>query len=55
MMTSLGGWHILILLGYFLVIAVIVVVAVFAIRWAVLSALKAHTRWIDAGKPASRR
>ena len=51
MMSTLGGWHILILLGYVAVIALIVVVAAFAIRWAVLSALKAHTRWIDNGKP----
>ncbi|MBZ4485737.1 hypothetical protein LQ938_10870 [Microbacterium sp. cx-55] len=51
MMASLGGWHILILLGYVLVIALIVVVAALAVRWAVLSALKAHTRWVDAGKP----
>jgi len=36
---------------WLVVLAVIAAILFFVIRWAVLSALKAHTRWVDAGKP----
>lgn len=51
MYTGFAGMHLLFLLIYLVVIAAVIVGVIFAIRWAVLSALKAHTRWIDNGKP----
>lgn len=51
MFSGLAGWHLIILLVYGLLIAAAVVGAYFIIRAAVLSALKAHTRWVDAGRP----
>ncbi|WP_159499325.1 hypothetical protein [Microbacterium sp. 18062] len=50
MFSGLAGWHILIILGYALVVVVVIVIAALVIRWAVLSALKAHTRWVDQGR-----
>lgn len=40
-------------LVWLVAIAVVVATLFFVIRYAVLSALKAHTRWLDAGKPSS--
>lgn len=51
MFSGLAGWHLIILVVYGLLIAGAVVGAYFLIRGAVLSALKAHTRWVDSGKP----
>ncbi len=48
MMIGTVGW--IVLLGYLVAIVLLIVVAGVVIRWAVLSALKAHTRWIDQGK-----
>ena len=48
MMIGSVGW--IVLLRYLVVIVLFLVIAGFVIRWAVLSALKAHTRWIDQGK-----
>jgi uncharacterized membrane protein len=50
MVSGLAGWHIIILLVYVVVIAAAVVGLYFLVRGAVLSALKAHTRWVDNGK-----
>lgn len=51
MFSGLAGWHLIILVVYGLLIAGAVVGAYFLIRGAVLSALKAHTRRVDSGKP----
>jgi uncharacterized membrane protein len=51
MVTGFAGWHLLFVLLYIVIVVAIIVAVIFAIRWAVLSALKAHTRWIDSGKP----
>ncbi|WP_458042503.1 MULTISPECIES: hypothetical protein [Bacteria] len=51
MVSSLGGWHLFGLLIYVVMIAIAVVLAYFVIRLAVFHALKAHTRWVDNGKP----
>lgn len=48
MVSGFTGWFVLLI--YVLMIAALVVAAYFVIRGAVLSALKAHTRWVDAGK-----
>jgi hypothetical protein len=44
-----NGW--MFLLVYVVLIAAAVVGLYFLVRGAVLSALKAHTRWVDSGKP----
>ena len=49
MFMGLNGW--LFILIYALFIAAIIVAVYFLIRLAVLHALKAHTRWVDSGKP----
>lgn len=47
-----AGTHLLILVFvYALVIGVVGVAVYFAVRLAVLHALKAHTRWLDQGRP----
>jgi len=51
MFSGLAGWHLIILVIYGLLIAGAVVGAYFLIRSAVLSAMKAHTRWLDEGRP----
>ncbi|WP_180968953.1 hypothetical protein [Microbacterium aurantiacum] len=51
-MMGLSGMHlVLILLVYAMAALAIGAVIYFAVRLAVLHALKAHTRWVDAGKP----
>lgn len=50
MTQGLAGWH-LILLIYPLLIAIAIFALYFLVRLAVFHALKAHTRWIDKGKP----
>ena len=48
----LAGPHLLILLLVYLVILAVIGAAVyFVVRLAVLHALKAHTRWMDQGRP----
>lgn len=51
MFSAIGGVHLFILLTWVLGIVVIGAVAYVVVRLAVLSALKAHTRWVDGGKP----
>lgn len=48
MVTGFTGWFVLLI--YVLLIAAVFVGAYVVIRAAVLSALKAHTRWVDLGK-----
>lgn len=51
-MVAVGGVHVIILLLVWVVgIAVIGAAVYFAVRLAVTHALKAHTRWVDNGKP----
>jgi uncharacterized membrane protein len=54
-MAGLTGWYMLFIMPFVwaIVAALIGLVVYFAVRFAVLHALKAHTRWVDAGKPAS--
>lgn len=49
MFTAFTGWFIIAL--YVLFLAALIVALYFLIRLAVLHALKAHSRWIDLGKP----
>lgn len=51
MCSGLAGWHLLSLVMFLVVAAIIATVLYFVIRLAVLHALKAHTRWVDQGKP----
>jgi len=52
MFSAVGGAHLLILLlTWGVAIVVVAAVAYVVVRLAVLHALKAHTRWIDSGKP----
>lgn len=52
--AGLPHFLIVMLVGFLwiIVLAVIAAILFFTIRYAVLSAQKAHTRWVDAGKPA---
>jgi hypothetical protein len=51
-MVAVGGVHVIILLLVWVVgIAVIGAAVYFAVRLAFTHALKAHTRWVDNGKP----
>lgn len=49
MVSGITGW--LFILVYIVFLAAIVLALYFLIRLAVLHALKAHTKWIDSGKP----
>ncbi|REJ07625.1 hypothetical protein DY023_03020 [Microbacterium bovistercoris] len=53
-MAGLSGWHMLLIMPFVwaIIAGVVGLVVYFAVRFAVLHALKAHTRWVDAGKPA---
>lgn len=51
MVQGLAGWHLLFLFLYLAVIVAGIVGLYFLIRLAVFHALKAHTRWVDKGKP----
>lgn len=52
MMAAMSGLHVIMLLLVWAVgLAVVGAVVYAAVRLAVLHALKAHTRWIDNGKP----
>lgn len=51
-MMGLSGMHLVFMFLIYAVAAMAVgAVIYFAVRLAVLHALKAHTRWIDEGKP----
>ncbi|MFY9713519.1 MAG: hypothetical protein WAK00_08595 [Microbacterium sp.] len=52
MMAGLGGLHLVMLL---LVYALSAVAVGTVIYFAVLFALKSHTRWVDQGKPGRSR
>ncbi|MET0674096.1 MAG: hypothetical protein ABWY37_11450 [Microbacterium pygmaeum] len=51
MVSGLFGWHFLFIFVYIAIIAAAVIGLYFLVRLAVLHALKAHTRWVDQGKP----
>ncbi|MFG6401529.1 MULTISPECIES: hypothetical protein [unclassified Microbacterium] len=50
MTQGFAGWHVL-LFFYPVMFAIAAVALYFVIRFAVLHALKSHTRWLDQGKP----
>lgn len=51
-MSIMAGGHLLILLLTYLALIVVIGAALYAVvRFAVLHAMKAHTRWVDQGKP----
>ncbi|MDQ1124067.1 hypothetical protein [Microbacterium trichothecenolyticum] len=51
MFSAVGGTHLLILLvTWGISLAVVGAVLYVVVRFAVLHALKAHTRWVDGGK-----
>jgi len=54
MYSTFGGWGVLILLVYLVLAAIGFGLLYLCIRLAVLSALKAHTQWMQSGAPGSR-
>ena len=51
MFSGLAGWHLLILvLGYGVLAAAAFGVVYAAVRLSVLHGLNSHTRWVDQGK-----
>ena len=51
MMVGMSGLHLLLVLFVYAVAALAVgAVIYFAVRLAVLHAMKSHTRWVDGGK-----
>ncbi len=54
--AGLSGMHLVfILLAYAVAAMAVGAVIYFAVRFAVLHALKSHTRWVDEGKPGRSR
>lgn len=51
MVQGLFGWNFLFLVVYAVILAAVAGGLYFLIRLAVFHALKAHTRWVDGGKP----
>ena len=51
-MIGLSGMHLVLILFVYVVAAIVVgAVIYFSVRFAVLHAMKSHTRWVDEGKP----
>lgn len=49
-MFGFNGWFVIVLI-YVVALAIIAALLYLVVRLAVVNALKAHTRWVDQGKP----